>query len=131
MSVREQRRGFTLIELVIVVLVLGIIAAVAAPKMFTVTQDARENGTRQTLTTVRNAIELVRASTGSYPSAADLPTAVGPMLQGDTFPAPQVANTNNSIRDFTGTFSASGTEGWAYNATTGEFYVNDATYGLW
>ena len=40
---KKRRGGFTLIELVVVVLVLGIIASVAAPKMFDTANDAREN----------------------------------------------------------------------------------------
>lgn len=127
MSVAKKRSGFTLIELVIVVLVLGIIAAVAAPKLFDVTTDARENTTRQSLTTIRNAIELYRASSGVYPPASTIATALRPSLSGGTFPSPQVGShmDNNSVRSFTGTFSSSGTNGWAYNETTGEFFVND------
>jgi general secretion pathway protein G len=135
MIVTKKRNGFTLIELVVVVLVLGIIAAVAAPKLFDVTTDARENGTRQSLITIRNAIELYRATSGVYPGAKTLSTALQSSLQGGTFPSPQVGDNvdDNSVRSFTGTFSASGTNGWAYNETTGEFYLNDsnAEYSAW
>jgi len=135
MSVTKKRSGFTLIELVIVVLVLGIIAAVAAPKLFDVTTDARENGTRQSLTTIRNAIELYRATSGVYPPATTLSTALRSSLQGGTFPSPQVGSNvdDNTVRSFTGTFASSGTNGWAYNEATGEFYLNDsnAEYSAW
>ena len=135
MSVAKKRSGFTLIELVIVVLVLGIIAAVAAPKLFDVTANARENGTRQSLTTIRNAIELYRATSGSYPPASTLATSLRSSLQGGTFPSPQVGShvNDNTVRSFTGAFSQSGTNGWAYNETTGEFYVNDPSseYSTW
>jgi general secretion pathway protein G len=135
MYVAKKRSGFTLIELVIVVLVLGIIAAVAAPKLFDVTTDARENGTRQSLTTIRNAIELYRATSGSYPPATTLATSLRSSLQGGTFPSPQVGThvDDNSVRSFTGTFTVSGPNGWAYNQTTGEFYLNDpnSEYSAW
>lgn len=128
-----KRRGFTLIELVIVVLVLGIIAAVAAPKLFDVTSSARENGTRQSLTTIRNAIELYRATTGNYPPFNSFSTALRTSLQGGEFPAPLVGaqSGNNSVRQFSGTFSANGSSGWAYNPTTGEFFMDDPDYATW
>lgn len=133
MSATPKRSGFTLIELVIVVLVLGIIAAVAAPKLFNITTDARENGTRQSLTTIRNAIELYRATVGYYPKYAGFNDAMKTSLQGGTFPAPQVGTKSgtNTIRSFTGTFSATGASGWAYNETTGEFFIDDTGYASW
>ena len=52
----SARRGFSLVELVIVILILGILAAVAAPRMFNTAGEARTNGTRQSLVVIRNAI---------------------------------------------------------------------------
>lgn len=133
--VRQRRRsGFTLVELVIVVLVLGIITAVAAPRMFDTANDARDSATRQSLAVLRNAIELHRAQNGAYPTAAAINTALLPFLQGP-FPAPQaganqntnvVASTQNPI-----TTPEAGTDGWAYNQTTGEIRVNSATEIAW
>ncbi len=133
MPVPRRRHGFTLIELVIVVLVLGIIAAIAAPKLFDVTTNARENGTRQSLTTIRNAIELYRATTGIYPPFSTFNLALKKSLQGSTFPAPQIGGKSgdNTVRSFSGTFAATGDNGWAYNETTGEFFVDDSGYGAW
>ena len=131
---RSQRTAFTLVELVIVVLVLGIIAAIAAPRMFDTANDARISATRASLAVVRESIELHRVQTGSYPAAGTITTQLQPFLQGP-FPAPQIgtnqnatvaASTQNPI-----TTVEPGTDGWAYNATTGELRVNDATYIGW
>ena len=82
-----QRRGFTLVELVVVVLVLGIIAAVASPKMFDTTSDARDNSTRTTLSVMRDAIELYKAEVGAYPGDAgtdvDFKADIAPSVSGE------------------------------------------------
>ena len=131
---RRRDRGFTLVELVIVVLVLGIITAVAAPKMFDTANDARESATRQSLVVLRDSIELHRAQNGAYPTSAAITTALLPFLQG-AFPAPQVGgNQNATVAGSTQnpiTAPEAGTDGWAYNQTTGEIRVNDATYIAW
>lgn len=54
-------RAFTLIELVVVVVVLGIIAAVTIPKFVHARNDAGENATRFQLTQVRRMLEVYRA----------------------------------------------------------------------
>lgn len=130
----RRRSGFTLVELVIVVLVLGIIAAAAAPKLFDTANDARDSATRHSLTVLRNAIELYRSQVGNYPAAGSITTDLLPYLQGP-FPAPQAgANQNATVAASTQdpiTTAEAGTDGWAYNATTGEIRVNDATYIGW
>lgn len=132
---QAARRGFTLVELVIVVLVIGIIAAIAAPKMFDTAGNARTNSTQQSLRTLRNAIELYRANNGSYPAAASITTDLRTYLQGP-FPAPQIGSRQNptvasTTSDPITAAAASGTEGWLYNATTGQIKVNDAAGITW
>jgi general secretion pathway protein G len=134
---RNGRRGLTLIEMVIVVLVIGILAAVAAPKMFNTAGQARENGTRQSLMVIRNAIELCRASTGALPGATDGAEAtfkndLRPYLQGG-FPTAQIGNVGATVRmTNAGTpLAATGTQSWAYDYSTGEFIVNHANGSAW
>jgi general secretion pathway protein G len=131
----RNRSGFSLVELVIVVLILGILAAVAAPRMFDNATTARENGTRRSLTVIRNAIELYRAQNGTLPPAADqaaFKTALSPLLQG-SFPRAEVGLPGDGVRIATNAapLSASGAEAWAYNSNTGQFVVNHATYLAW
>jgi general secretion pathway protein G len=131
---RRKSAGFTLVELVVVILILGILAAVAAPKLFDTANEARINGTKQSLIVLRDAIELHKAQNGSYPPAATLATALRPFLKGP-FPAVQMganknANVAASTQDPLATPEAGGA-GWAYNQTTGEIVVNEASYIGW
>ena len=130
MKIRNnRRRGFTLIELVVVVLILGIIGAVAAPKMLNTMAAAKTNAAKQSVQIVRSAIEMYKSQdpNNAYPPAATLATALQPYLKGP-FPSSQIGNNSTSV--FASTASplvTSGTsDGWLYNSTTGDFAINDS-----
>ena len=130
---RRKQNGFTLVELVVVVLILGILAAVAAPRLFDTANDARESGTKQSLAVVRDAIELYKSQNGSFPAAATIATDLKPFIKGP-FPAVQVgANKNGNFATATSPIytPVAGGSGWAYDASSGEFVVIDASYIAW
>jgi prepilin-type N-terminal cleavage/methylation domain-containing protein len=54
--VRIRQGGFTLIELVVVIMVLGIVAAVAIPRMGGLSQSARQAATRSEMQRLKSAI---------------------------------------------------------------------------
>lgn len=126
----SRKNGFTLVELVVVVLILGILAAIAAPKIITNTNEAEDSGISQTLANVRDAIELYRAENGAYPpnaAANDLHTELDGYLRGSIFPKVKVGglNSNSLVNDVTPPVtSTGGSEGWVYNPNTGEIIIN-------
>ena len=61
--------GFTLAELLIVVIILAILAAIVVPQFTSSTQDAQEAALDTTLSNMRAAIDLYFAQHGEYPSA--------------------------------------------------------------
>lgn len=126
-----RRGGFTLVELVVVVLILGIIAAVAAPKMFDTANDARDNAALHSLNVIRDSIELYKAQNGSYPGTDEstFKTALETYLRGP-FPKCPVGAKDDTVRvETTGNpLSVSGSESWAYDNQTGEFIINDSSY---
>ncbi len=131
MFARNRRNGFSLVELVVVVLILGILAAVAAPRVFDTAGDAGKNGTKQSLIVVRDAIQSYKAQNGSFPPAATLATALKPFLK-YPFPSVQIgSNKNNLVASSTQptiTTVEPGANGWAYNETTGEFVINETPH---
>jgi general secretion pathway protein G len=62
------QRGFTLVELLIVVIILAILAAIVIPQFSSSTVDAQEAALDSNLNGIRSAIELYRAQhNGAYP----------------------------------------------------------------
>jgi general secretion pathway protein G len=132
----RRRDGFTLIELVVVIMILGILAGVAAPKLLSTSGTATDNGLRQTLSIVRDAIELYAAdSGGALPpctgTGADFRTALVPYIRG-AFPSAPVGPTTgtNAAKDINPTGAGatvadgSPTTGWKYNTADGTFICN-------
>ncbi len=127
----NRRNAFTLVELVVVIMILGILAAVAAPKLLKTSKTATDNGLRQSLSIMRDAIELYAAENGGdLPPCADATTslqnALKPYIRG-TFPKSPVGTMDQDVTATTTTpivADASPTTGWKYNTSTGEFICN-------
>ena len=65
------RRGFTLIELMVVMAIIAVLLTIAAPRYFSHLDRAREATLRQTLAVVRDAIDKFHGDTSSYPDSID------------------------------------------------------------
>lgn len=65
------RRGFTLIELMVVMAIIAVLLTIAAPRYFNHLDRAREATLRQTLAVVRDAIDKFHGDTSNYPESID------------------------------------------------------------
>ena len=61
--------GFTLVELLIVVIILAILAAIVVPQFATSTDDAKDAALDSTLANIRDVLDLYFAQHGEYPAA--------------------------------------------------------------
>ena len=65
---RWHQRGFTLIEIMVVVVILGILAALVAPNVISRIDDAQINRAKQDIRAVESALHLYRLDNFKYPS---------------------------------------------------------------
>jgi len=128
------RRGFTLVEILIVVIILGILAAIVIPQFTNASSDARTNSTQSTLQTLRSQIELFKVNHADIPPAQ---TALTLMLTGKSDTTMTTTNytagsTSGSFGPYVQTFpvnplngksavstAAGAGIGWVYTVTAG------------
>ena len=127
-------RAFTLVEVLIVVIVLGILAAIVVPQFSTASEDANLSALKTNLQTIRAQLELYKLQhNGTYPALNTFTTQMtegtkvdgtagtdlGPYLL--TIPNNPFSNVNTITNE-----AAGSGKGWYYDATTGEFRANDS-----
>ena len=73
----SRAAGFTLIELIVVVAIIGILATIAVPAMKTAPQRAREAALKEDLFTLRSCLDQFHADRGRYPTSLDEVVSLG------------------------------------------------------
>lgn len=145
MKTNRSKKGFTLVEILIVVVILGILAAIVIPQFSQASSEARVSSVKSNLQMVRSQIELykiqhnealphaggldiITALTSETTVAGVAGTGYGPYMQ--KFPDNAILELGNVIAEVSvaaATPSAASTvDGWAYNTATGEFIALNA-----
>ena len=148
----KRHSGFTLVEILIVVIILGILAAIVIPQFTSASQDARNSALSSDLQTLRSQLELYRIQhLDKYPNqiaavgtdatkfveqlTSKTDNAGGSIGTGtlgayvQTFPTnPFVAANGNKIVVGDGSGFPTGATGWYFNTTTGKVSPNDTDH---
>ncbi|MGB2753947.1 MAG: prepilin-type N-terminal cleavage/methylation domain-containing protein [Phycisphaerae bacterium] len=146
---RVAKKGFTLVEILIVVIILGILAAIVIPQFTEASGEARVSNLMTNLQTIRSQLLLYKTQhLETYPAAAagedfadqmtsytdvdgtvsatpDSDFPYGPYLQ--SIPVNPISgdNTVTVVLDGATAFAAPAADGgWWFNSVTGEFRAN-------
>lgn len=147
MSTRKKlAAGFTLVEVLIVVVIMAILAATIIPQFSDSSKDAKVSNAKFSLHTIRSQIELYKSQhDGKMPSAGIVEltqstNSAGTVGTGSSFPYGPYITTlpvnpftgSNTVRAATSNppAAASGATdaGWLYHAATGGVWIDDANY---
>lgn len=74
----RSKRGFTLVELLIVVIIISVLATIAIPKFADSTVRAKESKLKLFLYSVRNATERFHNDVGLWPQSGDILNGITP-----------------------------------------------------
>lgn len=82
---KKDKRAFTLIEILIVVIIIGLLAALIAPRLVGKLTESKEKIARQQIAMLSTALDLFRADVGRYPTTEEGLEAL--IKRPDTVPA--------------------------------------------
>ena len=133
----RAKSGFTLVEILIVVVILGILAAIVIPQFTEASTEAKTSSLCTDLQTMRSQIELYKiqhnddlpgAGTASFVDALTDQTDIAGAAGTDYGPYLQKIPTNQFTDDDTVELDGvlgGGSHGWNFNTTTGAFHADD------
>ena len=141
-TTRRNQSGFTLVELLIVVIILGILAAVVIPQFNTAAAESKEAALASNLATIRQAVELYKVQhNDTFPTASIVTqltsgtdvtgaagTKYGPYIR-NIFPANPIDSLATVATPATMPAAPTAAGGWIYATGNGEFRANVAGAG--
>jgi general secretion pathway protein G len=130
-----MKQGFTLVEILIVVVILGILAAIVVPQFTNASESATISSLESQLQTIRGQLELykIQESPHAYPDLTDAdgwdhlldPDGDGDTSDGYLQEAPVNAWTGSSdIVAGTGFADGSADDGWVWDNANGEIFAS-------
>jgi len=123
MVLNRSESGFTLIELVIVIVILGILAAVAIPKYEDMQEQARSATLKGQVGSIRSAI-AIQYGRNALNGAASFPVLNGSIFADGNIPKEPVMR-SNAVKTTPGVDNAGG---WLYDQVTGMVKANLNAY---
>ncbi|MCB9846224.1 MAG: prepilin-type N-terminal cleavage/methylation domain-containing protein [Phycisphaeraceae bacterium] len=132
---RTVKRGFTLVEILIVVVILGILAAIVVPQFTNAANEARGGNLDTQISTIQNQIELFRAREGAYPTLAEMQAAAtddpvanpsfGGLVDGDYLKSTPRNPYYTDDADATEVGDVGDGTAWEYDEASGELTANE------
>ncbi len=105
-SSRRRTRGFTLVEMLLVLVILATLAAIVIPKMAGRSQQAKVTSAQTQISAFKVALDAYEVDTGAYPKSGNLGELVSSNVQGNHAPyldrIPQDPWGNNYVYDYPG-----------------------------
>ena len=127
----RANRGFTLVEILIVVVILGILAAIVIPQFTEASTEAKTSRLASDLQTMRSQIELYKVQhSDTAPAVATFDTDMTTRDAGDGFgPYLQKVPTNPFVTNEPNVVDLEGADcGWHYDPNTGAIHAADADH---
>jgi prepilin-type N-terminal cleavage/methylation domain-containing protein len=115
MKVQRNMRGFTLVEIILVIIIIGILAAIIVPKFAGQSDNAKIAASKANLNSLRSAVRLWQSDHEGTP-----PTALSDLVPDYIRAIPEEPITPSAVVSA----GVDGSGGWAYDNTGGDVSIN-------